>query len=38
VDVITAITLVIKQNIFEALKSESIGLQYRYQVALNIKK
>ncbi len=37
VDTITAITLVIKQNLFEALKSESIGLQYRYQVALNLR-
>ena len=38
VDTITAITLVIKQNLFEALKFESIGLQYRYQVALNLRK
>ena len=38
VDAITAITLVIKQNLFEAFKSESTGLQYRYQVALNLSK
>jgi hypothetical protein len=27
-----------KQNLFEALKSESIRLQDRYQVALNLRE